>query len=102
MIRVAIVGVGNIASMLVQSVMMYKSTGSFEGVMTENIGGYRVNDIEFVAALDISRRKVGRDLGEAIFEHPNIVPKFFNVGRLGVVVSRPCSRWCCTPYEGSL
>jgi len=87
MIRVAIVGVGNIASMLVQSVMMYKSTGSFEGVMTEDIGDYRVNDIEFVAALDISRRKVGRDLGEAIFEHPNIVPKFFNVGRLGVVVS---------------
>ncbi|GAY25101.1 inositol-3-phosphate synthase [Desulfurococcaceae archaeon AG1] len=87
MIRVAIVGVGNIASMLVQSVYMYKARGSIEGVMTENIGGYRVGDIDFVAAFDISRRKVGKDLGEAIYEPPNSVPRIFDVRRTGVTVS---------------
>lgn len=88
MIRTALVGVGNIASMLVQSVMLYRSKGSFQGVMTESIGGYRVGDIEFVAAFDVSRRKVGRDLGEAIFEKPNSVPRIYEPGRLGVEVSR--------------
>ena len=87
MIRVALVGVGNIASMLVQSVYMYRARGSLEGIMSENIGGYRVGDIEFVAAFDISHRKVGRDLGEAIHEPPNTVPKIFDVGKIGVTVS---------------
>ncbi len=87
MIKVAIVGVGNIASMLVQSVMLFKSRGFIEGVMTESIGGYRVGDIEFVAAFDVSRRKVGKDLGEAIFEYPNSVPRIYDVGLLGVKVS---------------
>jgi myo-inositol-1-phosphate synthase len=87
LIKVAIVGVGNIASMLVQSVMLFKFRGFIEGVMTENIGGYGVGDIEFVAAFDVSRRKVGKDLGEAIFESPNSVPRIYDVGSLGVKVS---------------
>ncbi len=88
MIRVAIVGVGNIASMLVQSIYMHRAGGSLEGVMSESIGGYKVGDIGFVAAFDVSRRKVGRDLGEAIFEPPNSVPRIFDVGKTGVIVSR--------------
>jgi len=87
LIRAAIVGVGNIASMLVQSTVFYKLKGHIDGAMTESIGGYGVGDIEYVAAFDVSRRKVGRDLGEAIFESPNSVPRICDVGVLGVKVS---------------
>jgi len=87
LIRVAIVGVGNIASMLVQATIFYRSRGSLEGIMTESIGGYKVSDIEYVAAFDVSRRKVGKDLGEAIFEYPNSVPRICDIGVLGVRVS---------------
>ena len=69
-IRVAIAGVGNCASSLVQGVEYYKDTADDEkipGLMHNNFGGYRVRDIEFVTAFDVDALKVGKDLSEAIF-----------------------------------
>jgi myo-inositol-1-phosphate synthase len=85
-VRVGIVGVGNIASMFVQSIKYYRLTGSSSGLIHSRIGGYGVGDIEVVYAVDVSRHKVGRDLGEAIFAKPNQVPRFVDVGSTGVVV----------------
>jgi myo-inositol-1-phosphate synthase len=90
-LRVAIVGVGNCASSLVQGVQYYRhaAEGTFiPGLMHPTLGGYRVGDIEFSAAFDIDERKVGRDLGEAIFQEPNNTVKFAEVPRLGVPVQR--------------
>jgi len=72
-IKVAIAGVGNCASALVQGVQYYRDRQgtALQGVMRHSIGGYRCGDIEFVAAFDIDRRKVGRPLEEAIFAKPN-------------------------------
>jgi myo-inositol-1-phosphate synthase len=72
-IKVAIAGVGNCASALVQGVQYYRDRegDELEGVMRHGIGGYRCGDIEFVAAFDVDRRKVGRPLEEAIFAKPN-------------------------------
>src|SRR5471030_3343664 len=72
-IKVAIAGVGNCASALVQGVEYYRTNRNAEldGVMRQNIGGYGCSDIEFVAAFDIDRRKVGHALEEAIFAKPN-------------------------------
>jgi myo-inositol-1-phosphate synthase len=72
-IKVAIAGVGNCASALVQGVEYYRDQrgDSLEGVMRPSIGGYACGDIEFVAAFDVDRRKVGHPLEEAIFAKPN-------------------------------
>jgi myo-inositol-1-phosphate synthase len=72
-IKVAIAGVGNCASALVQGVEYYRNRQSvaLDGIMRHSIGGYRCSDVEFVAAFDIDRRKVGRPLEEAIFAKPN-------------------------------
>src|SRR5262252_3330620 len=72
-IKVAIAGVGNCASALVQGVEYYRDRqgAALDGVMRPSIGGYRCGDIEFVAAFDVDRRKVGRPLEEAIFAKPN-------------------------------
>jgi myo-inositol-1-phosphate synthase len=72
-IKIAIAGVGNCASALVQGVEYYRNrrNAALDGVMRETIDGYRCSDIEFVAAFDIDRRKVGRPLEEAIFAKPN-------------------------------
>jgi myo-inositol-1-phosphate synthase len=72
-IKVAIAGVGNCASALVQGVEYYRDRqgAALEGVMRQAIGGYRCSDVEFVAAFDVDRRKVGRPLEEAIFAKPN-------------------------------
>src|ERR1700687_5106270 len=72
-IRVAIAGVGNCASALVQGVEYYRDRrdAALEGVMRQSIGDYSCGDVEFVAAFDIDRRKVGRPLEEAIFAKPN-------------------------------
>jgi myo-inositol-1-phosphate synthase len=77
-IRVAIVGVGNCVSSLVQGVAHYQNGGANEqiGLMHWDLGGYRPKDISFVAAWDVDRRKVGRDLGEAIFQKPNCTAVF--------------------------
>jgi myo-inositol-1-phosphate synthase len=90
-IRVAIVGVGNCASSLVQGVEFYRGApeGSFvPGLMNINLGGYHVGDLEFSAAFDVSAAKVGRDLAEAIFADPNNTCQFCDVPVLGVGVER--------------
>lgn len=72
-IKVAIAGVGNCASSLVQGVEYYRNRQgvALEGIMRHSIGGYSCGDVEFVAAFDIDRRKVGHPLEEAIFAKPN-------------------------------
>src|SRR5437667_1164247 len=90
-VRVAIVGVGNCASSLVQGVHYYRDAStkdSVPGLMHVNLGGYHIRDIEFVAAFDIDKTKVGRDLGEAIFRGPNNTVKFAKVPKMGVKVNR--------------
>ncbi len=90
-IRVAIIGVGNCASSLVQGVHYYRDAREDDfvpGLMHVNLGGYHVRDVEFSAAFDIDKDKVGKDLSEAIFVEPNNTYKFCDVPRLGVTVSR--------------
>jgi myo-inositol-1-phosphate synthase len=90
-VRVAIVGVGNCASSLVQGVEFYKNASEADtvpGLMHVNLGGYHIRDIEFTAAFDINETKVGKDLSEAIFAEPNNTIKFSDVPRLGVPVHR--------------
>src|SRR4026208_2183858 len=73
-VRVAIVGVGNCASSLVQGRYYYENAKDDEfvpGLMHVNLGGYHVRDIEFVAAFDVDKNKVGKDLSEAIYQKPN-------------------------------
>lgn len=87
-IRIAIVGVGNCASSLVQGIEFYKNTKNKNGLINEAIGGYRVSDIEVVAAFDVDKRKVGEDLSEAIFSEPNCTKKFSDVPHKNVTVSK--------------
>ena len=90
-VRVAIVGVGNCASALVQGVQYYrdaKPTEFVPGLMHVDLGGYHVGDVEFSAAFDVDADKVGQDLGEAIFRGQNNTVKFAEVPKLGVRVSR--------------
>src|SRR5919199_3798109 len=90
-IRVAIIGVGNCASSLVQGVQYYRDAPDDQlipGLMHTRLGGYHVGDIEFTAAFDIDKNKVGLDLSEAIFAEPNNTYKFSDVPRLGVPVQR--------------
>ena len=77
-IKIAIVGVGNCVSSLIQGLHYYKDKDPQDaiGLMHGEIGGYRPSDIEVVAALDIDSRKVGRDLSEAIFAKPNCTTVF--------------------------
>jgi myo-inositol-1-phosphate synthase len=90
-VRVAIVGVGNCASSLIQGVQYYQDAPPEDfvpGLMHVDLGGYHVRDIEFVAAFDIDRTKVGKDLSEAIWQGPNNTVKFAEVPHLGVTVHR--------------
>ncbi|MCC6943081.1 MAG: inositol-3-phosphate synthase [Thermomicrobiales bacterium] len=90
-VRVAIIGVGNCASSLVQGVEYYKNAPENEfvpGLMHVNLGGYHIRDIEFSAAFDIDITKVGKDLSEAIFSGPNNTYKFADVPNLGIPVHR--------------
>ena len=90
-VRVAIIGVGNCASSLVQGVQYYhnaKDTDRVPGLMHVNLGGYHISDIEFSAAIDIVDTKVGKDLSEAIFAYPNNTYKFSEVPNLDVKVAR--------------
>jgi len=89
-IKIAIVGVGNCASSLVQGIEYYKNASPDEasGLMHWDLGGYGPSDIEIVAAFDIDVRKVGKDIGEAIFELPNCTAVFCpNVPKTGIRVS---------------
>jgi len=90
-VRVAIVGVGNCASALVQGVEFYKDAhdgDTVPGLMHVDLGGYHVHDIEFVAAFDVTANKVGQCLSEAIFAQPNNTYRFCEVPCNGVVVRR--------------
>ena len=90
-IRVAIIGVGNCASSLVQGVHFYRNASIDDfvpGLMHVELGGYHVRDIEFSAAFDVNATKVGRDLGEAIYAEPNNTIRFADAPKLGVQVQR--------------
>ncbi len=90
-VRVAIVGVGNCASSLVQGVHYYrnaKDNDAVPGLMHVRLGNYHVRDIEFTAGFDIDINKVGKDLAEAIYSLPNNTYKFADVPKLGVPVYR--------------
>jgi myo-inositol-1-phosphate synthase len=91
-VRVAIIGVGNCANAFVQGVEFYKDAAPgrpVPGLMHVDLGGYHVDDIEFTAAFDVNETKVGKDLGEAIWAHPNDTIRFVDEDlRLGVPVHR--------------
>jgi myo-inositol-1-phosphate synthase len=90
-VRVAIIGVGNCASALVQGVEYYKDAAGDDfvpGLMHVDLGGYHVADIEFTAAFDVTKDKVGKDLADAIRAHPNNTVTFAEVPKTGIRVSR--------------
>ncbi|MGD8720114.1 MAG: inositol-3-phosphate synthase [Candidatus Zixiibacteriota bacterium] len=90
-VKVGIIGAGNCASSFVQGVEYYKNAPEDEkipGLMHVNLGGYHIHDIEFVAAFDIDKNKVGKDLSQAIFTAPNNTYKFSDVPKTGVKVER--------------
>ena len=90
-VRVAVVGVGNCASSLIQGRYYYenaKPTDSIPGLMHVKLGDYHIRDVEFVAAFDIDKEKVGKDVSEAIFSGQNNTIKFMDVPHMGVTVDR--------------
>jgi myo-inositol-1-phosphate synthase len=90
-VRVALIGVGNCASSLVQGVEYYKDADPDQfvpGLMHVDLGGYHIRDVEFSAAFDVTTDKVGKDLSEAIWGQPNNTIKFSDVPKSGVTVSR--------------
>ena len=90
-VRVAVIGVGNCASSLVQGVEYYKAADPNDlvpGLMHVDLAGYHISDIEFSAAFDIDADKVGKDLSTAIFSGQNNTVKFSDVPTSGIKVSR--------------
>ncbi len=91
-IRVAIIGVGNCASSLVQGIQYYKNVNGnsplVPGLMHNVLGNYKISDIKFVAAIDVDKKKVGKDLGTAIFSKPNCTKKFSDVPKQNVEVNK--------------
>jgi myo-inositol-1-phosphate synthase len=90
-VRVAIIGVGNCANSLLQGIEYYKDAApdhSVPGLMHVDLGGYHISDIEFTAAFDVVKGKVGVDLAEAMWAHPNDTIRFADVPKTGVKVSR--------------
>jgi myo-inositol-1-phosphate synthase len=89
-IRVALIGIGNSASALIQGTQYYKNAKedtTVPGLMHVTYGGYHISDIKFVAAFEVNKDKIGQDLSEAIFTAPNVCEKFSDVPNLGVKVS---------------
>ncbi len=90
-VRVAIIGVGNCANSFMQGLEFYKDADNNEfvpGLMHVNLGGYHISDVEVVAAFDVVKGKVGVDISEAMWAHPNDTIKFADVPKTGVKVSR--------------
>ena len=90
-VRVAIIGVGNCASSFVQGLHYYrnaKETDRIPGLMHVNLGGYHIRDVEIVAAIDIDKNKVGKDVSDAIATWPNNTAVFAKVPRTGIKVQR--------------
>lgn len=100
-IRVAVIGVGNCASSLIQGVYYYqdaKDDDIIPGIMHANLGGYRIRDVEFSAAVDIDREKVGKDLSQAIWSGQNNTVRFAEVPHMNVNVSRGMTHDGLGPY----
>src|SRR5262245_8201382 len=90
-VRVAIIGVGNCANALLQGVEYYGDAPADQvvpGLKHVDLGGYHVRDIDFVAAFDVTKDKVGKDLADAIWARPNDTIRFADVKKTGVTVSR--------------
>ena len=90
-VRVAIAGVGNCASSLIQALSYYRNAegnAPVAGLMHPDLGGYRISDVEIVAAFDVAKGKVGRDVAEAIAAEPNNTAVFAEVAAMGVTVAR--------------
>lgn len=87
-IKVALAGIGNCASAIVQGVSYYAARGNEDGLTYWKVGRYTPQDIEFVAAFDVSSKKVGKDLSKAILEKPNNTLRIFDVPECGVEVKR--------------
>jgi len=91
-IRIAIAGVGNCASSLIQGLEYYKNVNNsgelVPGLMHNSMGDYLISDIKPVAAFDIDKRKVGTDLSHAIFSEPNCTKKFSDVPEHNVTVMK--------------
>ena len=104
-VRVAIIGVGNCASSLVQGVIKYKNAkenDKIPGIMHPLLGKYHIGDIEFSAAFDVDKNKVGKDLSEAIFTEPNNTIKFQDVPKLNVPVQRGMTHDGIGQYLGEI
>lgn len=104
-VRVAIIGVGNCASALVQGVHFYrdaKDDDRVPGLMHVNLGGYHIRDIEFTAAFDVVDTKVGKDLSEAIYAFPNNTYRFAEVPKMGVKVYRGMTHDGLGKYVGQI
>jgi myo-inositol-1-phosphate synthase len=89
-IRVALVGVGNSASALIQGVEYYrkaKEGANVPGLMHVKFGRYHISDVRFVAAFEVNKEKIGKDLSDAIFVAPNCCAKFAEVPNLNVKVT---------------
>jgi myo-inositol-1-phosphate synthase len=100
-VRVAIIGTGNCASSLVQGVHYYQDAEDDDfvpGIMHNNLGGYRIRDIEFSAAIDIDSQKVGKDLSESIFSGQNNTVRFAEVPYLNIPVARGMTHDGLGPY----
>src|SRR3712207_2963262 len=90
-VRLAIVGVGNCASSLVQGLQYYRDASAEDtvpGLMHVDLGGYHISDVEVVAAFDVDAKKVGKDVAEAIVSEPNNTIRFADVPALDVTVQR--------------
>ena len=90
-VKLAIVGVGNCASSLVQGLRYYRDASPEEtvpGLMHVDLGGYHIRDVDIVAAFDVDAKKVGRDVAEAIVSEPNNTIRFADVPPTGVTVQR--------------
>jgi myo-inositol-1-phosphate synthase len=104
-VRVAIVGVGNCANSLLQGVEYYKDADEdafVPGLMHVNLGGYHVRDIEFTAAFDVTADKVGKDLADAMWAHPNDTIKFADVPKTGITVNRGMTHDGIGKYLGEI
>src|SRR4051795_7907428 len=104
-VRVAIIGVGNCANSLLQGREYYKDAPDDQfvpGLMHVNLGGYHISDIEFTAAFDVVKGKVGEDLADAIWAHPNDTIKFAEVPKTGIEVSRGMTHDGIGKYLGEI